>query len=384
MRILIMSNAPWAATGYGKQVKLFASRIKSLGHEVAIFAYFGLEGALIHMDGIPIYPKSTHPFGLDIVTEHARHFQADIVLTLTDSWVIEPQAIKPRWVGWAPVDHDPLPVPVAVAMSQMYQCIVYSESAAQECRRAGIDAIYVPHGIDFNEYRPLAQDATSYEQLLKDLQWPTSSFIVGLVAMNKDNPSRKALDEQFKAFAIFKQRHPDALLYAHSSLSISPGSQGVNLLALCEDVGLDPSKDVIFPNQYLLYLGYPEEYMVKVYSAINVLLSATKGEGFCVPILEAQACGAPVIAGGWTAMPELVHNGYVLSQDRARAHRTQLRSFQFVPDVEEIVEALEEIYTRGGREVPEAIQRYDVDNVTQNYWRPALEAIETRIQEEAV
>ena len=239
--------------------------------------------------------------------------------------------------------------------------------------------MYVPHGIDLRDYRAMPVD----DSLLKQLQWPTSAFIVGMVAMNKDNPSRKALDEQFKAFAIFKQRHPDALLYAHSSLNVAPNSQGVNLLALCEDVGLDPSQDVIFPEQYMLYLGYPEEYMIRAYNGMDVLLSATKGEGFCVPILEAQACGTPVIAGGWTAMPELVFNGVTLTRDRATFYRTPLRAHQFVPDVEEIVEALEHMYTSGEKFVPKEVQRFEVDHVTQQYWKPVLANLEKRIQEEA-
>jgi hypothetical protein len=37
--ILLHSNAPWAASGYGQQTKLFAPRLRDLGHHVAISAF---------------------------------------------------------------------------------------------------------------------------------------------------------------------------------------------------------------------------------------------------------------------------------------------------------------------------------------------------------
>ena len=58
MRILWSSNAPWAGTGYGNQTRTFVPRIKDLGHDMAVLAFYGLEGAQINWQGIPIYPRA--------------------------------------------------------------------------------------------------------------------------------------------------------------------------------------------------------------------------------------------------------------------------------------------------------------------------------------
>ena len=42
--------------------------------------------------------------------------------------------------------------------------------------------------------------------------------MVGIVAVNKGAPSRKSLAEMIEAFAIFRARHDDALLYLHTEL----------------------------------------------------------------------------------------------------------------------------------------------------------------------
>ncbi len=76
---------------------------------------------------------------------------------------------------------------------------------------AGLDCYYVPHGVDTNVYKPVdMQEARERAGLPKD------AFIVGMVAANKGNPSRKAFHQQIAAFAKFHRRHTDAVLYIHS------------------------------------------------------------------------------------------------------------------------------------------------------------------------
>ena len=86
MRIQWMSNAPWAATGYGNQTRLFAPRIKALGHEISIHAFYGLESSIINWGGIQVYPRWQHGYGLDVMTAHAKHAKADCIITLLDAW----------------------------------------------------------------------------------------------------------------------------------------------------------------------------------------------------------------------------------------------------------------------------------------------------------
>jgi glycosyltransferase involved in cell wall biosynthesis len=38
-------------------------------------------------------------------------------------------------------------------------------------------------------------------------------------------------------------------------------------------------------------------------------------EGYGVPMLEAQACGTPVITGRWTAQAEVVGSGVFIEKD---------------------------------------------------------------------
>ena len=85
MKIHILSNAPWAQTGYGCQTRINAPRMLEGGHEVKITAFYGLEGGILTWDGIPVMPRYRHAYGQDMIGMHA--FDADIMMSLIDAWV---------------------------------------------------------------------------------------------------------------------------------------------------------------------------------------------------------------------------------------------------------------------------------------------------------
>ena len=59
--------------------------------------------------------------------------------------------------------------------------------------------------------------------------------------------------------------------------------------------------------------GYiPQDELPALYSAASVFVYASRYEGFGLPVLEAMACGAPVITSNVASMPEIAGNAGVL------------------------------------------------------------------------
>jgi glycosyltransferase involved in cell wall biosynthesis len=374
MKILWHSNAPWAATGYGVQTRLFTPRIRDLGYDVAISAFYGLEGASINWSGMKVYPRAFHPYGMDVLASHAKDHGADVVISLVDAWVMDHERMGARWAPWFPVDHDPMPEAVADTVRHAFQPIVYAKHAEQSAKDAGLSVAYVPHGVDTSVYSPTPQAEARARFGL-----PEDAFVVGMVAANKGKPSRKALPTQLEAFGRFHADHPDAILYLHTHLM--PDMDGLNLPAVMQACGV-PEDAVRVCDQYRNIMGYADEVMATLYSSMDVLLSATMGEGFGVPIIEAQACGTPVIVGGWTAMPELVGQGWVVT-DHERV-LTPMNAYQYQPTLDGVLEGLEAAYAvRGDQKVRDDARafamRYDVDEVTKTYWAPVLADMAERI-----
>jgi glycosyltransferase involved in cell wall biosynthesis len=383
MNILWLSNAPWASTGYGNQTRLFTPRIKAMGHNLAICAFYGLEGGLLTTDGIPVFPKGKHAYGIDIAAEHGRSFGAQVIISLIDAWVMDGNMLQQyglKWVPWYPVDMEPLAPPIKAQIARAYRRIVFSRYGERITQEAGLDCFYVPHGVETDIYKPVDR-----VQARERLKLPTDKFIVGMVAANKGFPPRKAFYQNIEAYARFHKKHPDTLLYLHTQPGAGAGGNvEVNLIEYCNSVGLSGADDVRFAHPYQLWMGYPEPSMVDIYNSMDVHLLVSMGEGFGIPILEAQACGTPVIVGDWTAMSELCFGGWKVDKKDSEPTWQMLAAYQFTPRVEPIVERLEAAYRVWGnndyRERARAgAMKYDANRVAEKYWKPVLSEIEQDI-----
>jgi len=384
-----MSNGMNANTGYGVQSRIFVPRLVKLGYDIAVFGFYGAEGSLSNysvrgkdgeMISIPVYPKAAHPYGMDICRAHAQHYKADYLLTLMDSWVVTPQSIQPiPWVSYFPVDHDPMPPKVKEALLQANQRIAMSKFGLAQAHQHGMDSYYVPHAVDTNLYKQIDK-----MEAREKMQFPKDVFLVGTVAMNKGQPSRKNFHEMLEAFRNFKRRHKDVVYLFHSQMGTGPdGLGGVNLPELCSLLGLQVGKDVFFCDQYTQILGFNEEYMSLLYSSLDVHMLVSGGEGFGVPIIEAQSCGCPVIVGGWTAMPELVYSGRVIDKKDAAPFWTGLASYNYKPSIRAIELALEAEYKKPSpRDAARKgmVENYDVEVVVEKHWKPTLAAIDEQLK----
>src|SRR5689334_3338747 len=157
MRILWASDAPWARSGYGVETALTAPRLAALGHDVALLATYGLQGAtrewasdVLDANGNPIVLRVYHggadAFANDVIGVCARDWRADVVITVKDSFVFRPEAFQGmRWLGMIPVDHEPIPPPVVQVARAMYRPIAYAPNGFRELRQAGFDPLYCPH-----------------------------------------------------------------------------------------------------------------------------------------------------------------------------------------------------------------------------------------------
>ena len=379
MRILWLSNSIWAGSGYGEQSRMFVPRLQALGHELAVAANFGLQATTLEHDGFTIYPASSN-WGNPTISTYAKHHRADLVIALCDAWVMKPDewADDLRMAIWTPIDHYPIPPAVlAVLQHEKVRPIAMSRFGETWMHKFGLAPLYVPHGVDTGVFRPRPDLRESARDALSI---PHDAFLVGMVAANKGNPSfpRKGFPQAFDAFASFAKKHKDAYLYVHTQAQPG-GIDGIDLITLSRAVGC-PETRVAFPPDHAWHLGIMDQkFVANLYAAFDVLLNPSMGEGFGIPILEAQACGVPVIASDHSAMSELTQAGWLVKGDRW--WDALQSSFAICPSIASIENALEAAYdSRGDQKLRDAAAEfargYDADLLTERYWAPALEALD--------
>lgn len=351
-------------------------------------AFYGHEPfcTSVNWEGIPISGRGFHPYGQDVLVPYAKSMNADIVISLLDAWVFDINNVKQiNWCPWFPVDSDPIPPAVLETVRYAFTRLVYSKFAVQQLEDRGLDCTYIPHGVDTTVFKPLPQERRAdYRQLISGGKISNDAFLVGMVAANKGYPSRKAFEENLLAFRYLKNKHSDAVLFLHT-MTGENGRDCFDIPAYCKIIGLNLGKDVFFCDQFVnVTTGFPDPYMVHLYNSMDVLLSVSKGEGFGIPILEAQACGTPVITGDWTSMGELTFSGWKVDKKEAIPEFTLQNTFQFKPMPSAIYERLESAYTMRGnpdyrKRAREGAVKYDVNRIGDKYWKPALESIASRL-----
>ena len=383
--ILWASNSPWAPTGYGTQTAQVTQRLKDDRHRIAVASNYGLEAASFEWHGIKQFGRGFDMYSNDVVPAHMAAWEHEnpgfdpLLITLYDVWVFKGEQWDhmPSIASWVPIDHMPAPPAVMkflskpnvtpIAMSQFGQAMI---------EREGVECLYVPHAIE-KVFTPTASVPLPKGGALTGRQFMEvdgSKFVVGMNAANKGKvPNRKAYPEALLAFALFAKKHDDAVLYIHTEDRGAMG--GINLRELAEACGI-PDHQITFVDQYAYRTGIPQEMLAAIYTAMDVLLMPSMSEGFGIPIIEAQACGTPVIVTDSTAMPELLGDGWLV-EGQPWWDALQ-NAWMVAPSVPSIVEALEQAYDQGRQRSQLAIDfaaQYDADYVFENYWRPAIAAL---------
>lgn len=391
LRLLYSSNAIWSKSGYGVQGMSLLTRLADLDvfgnsrSNIANFAWYGMQGGTHEIDGFKIYPAGVDPYGNDIIQAHTKNFNANVVVTLIDAWVLQniAEKVKPAlWLPWLPIDHTPVPQKVLEAIQGAYLPLTYSRWGSQLLNNQGVKNYYIPHGIEPSVYKIIDDPA-----ILKFKQeyLRCNGHLTVMVAANKGYPDRKGFQQQLRAWAEFSRNKPDARLYLHTEPT--PMYQGLNLPVLCQALGI--ADKVVFPDRYNYFIGFPGEYLAYVYNAANVLMASSMAEGFGIPIIEAQACGTPVITVNFSSCPELIRYGTIT--EPLDLFWTPLEAWQCWPSALAIKDALEENYQEwldNGQyknqdesiKASKAIHdEFSWDAIVLNQWKPLMQSIHTEL-----
>jgi glycosyltransferase involved in cell wall biosynthesis len=375
MRILIAGASPWLGTGYGVTADAIARMLQTLGHDVA-HATLG-DGPPI-WNGRRIYGTGSfarRPDTIDFIRVCARTADADLVITVTD--VVQCAALGRHLdrAKWVPISNSHTRTPAWFYPSAVDGCAVaISPSAwgAESLRSVGVNAVHVPHTVDENIFS--VQPSGDY---LRD-RYGMGGHITMMAAANYDATDRKAFAPQLRAWARFAADRPDAQLYMHCDLR---GNDGLDLYRLIASLGIGGR--VYAPSPAELRIdGFTAQDLARIYNSAHVLLNASRGEGFGIPIVEAQACGTPVIVTNATAMPELIEWGTAV--ETGTPEWVTDGAWRDSPDKDSIYSALCASYADWAGGWPEDRRvacsdrvraRFSEAVVVERYWRPLIESL---------
>ena len=374
------SNSARATTGYGQQTNQVISRLIKDGHSLGVLENFGMETGLpMKINGALCYPRGYDHYSNDVFPLSAEDFftrhsdMPQLIFTLYDVWVLDnPAYEKMEFNSWTPIDHEGITPAVLTWLNKPnVKPIAMSKHGHELMNKDGIVNTYIPHAIEkVYEYTPITKMPNGEQKDMRDvINVPKDSFLVLMNAANKGvHPVRKSFGEAIMAFAEFAKKNKDAVLYLHTDVQ---GTHGIPLMPLFQQLNIQGR--VFFPSYYTYFNGLNQHLMAGLYSAADVLLMPSMGEGFGIPSIEAQACGTRVIVSDFSAQPELVGDGFLV--EGQRWWNPSQNQYLFTPFIHSIVDALQQAYDTKMDKSNKAIEfakQFDADLVYETKWRPYI------------
>ena len=201
-------------------------------------------------------------------------------------------------VLYSPMDHVDYGAFNVNLIKRYDRVISFLPFQQRELEKYGVESPVIPHGVD-RVFKPMDK-----KEARRITRLPEEDFIVGIVAANSDKETRKSWGEIFRAAGYIRENFPeikDLKYFVHSD---PEDPKGVALKALAHKFGV---LDIVaFEDPHLAVVGLPDSEMVLLYNSFDVLLNPARREGFGLPILEAMACGVPVIGHNFSSMPDLI------------------------------------------------------------------------------
>lgn len=327
-------------------------------------------GINYHGDPHP-YPYAIWPalrsqgdiYGLERLPGMLHTLKPRVVCMLNDPWVLQhyipviqgyndnlhkqhlarlekdPKAAAPVYtesVAYVPIDALNIGPDFMESMNKLSRVVAYTKFGENEMQKAGLSVAtsVIPHGIDTSVYYPMTK-----AEARKALGLPEDWFIVGCV--NRNQP-RKRIDLTFQYFAEWAENKPaNVKLYYHGALQ----DVGWNIVDLARFFGIE-DRLVITSERITASSGVSRDIMRAVYSAFDMQMSTTMGEGWGLCQMEGMACGIPQIVPEWAALAEWPKDVSIQVPCTAiGVHAGGINTVGGIADRVAFIEALDKLYT---------------------------------------
>ncbi|HLO50828.1 MAG TPA: glycosyltransferase family 4 protein [Kamptonema sp.] len=242
--------------------------------------------------------------------------QADVTLRIYCPWNFDNSTSNETWVfaatEWGTVTNNVL---AGIGVSSLTETVVNSGTKIITCShwsksgliRSGVQPnriAVVPHGVDTDiYYPPVKAERTA---LRKAFGWQDYFVFLNIGGCT----DRKGIRPLLKAFAAVIERYPHARLVLKGSELLYPSRDEIAQAsrAVLSDAEREKvAARVIYTNAQLSFAQ-----VAQLYQAADAYVSPYLAEGFNLPVLEAAACGLPVICTKGGPTDDFTHPDFAL------------------------------------------------------------------------
>ena len=219
------------------------------------------------------------------------------------------------------------------------RAVTPSRWSAEGFYKAGFrpeQVLIVPHGVDTATFRPMPD---LRHQVRSRLGLADDDFVFLSVGAMTSN---KGVDLLLRAFSEVSRKFPHARLVLKG---MDPLYNSMNFLA--PSIVRIPSRDRRRVLQRLSYLGqsFSHAALAMLYQVADIYVSPYRAEGFNIPVLEAAACGVPVICTKGGATDDFVSDAFALRIESKKflLPSEEQEMSQLEPDLEHLIALMDAV-----------------------------------------
>lgn len=439
MKVLISTYSAANHSSFGCQTRELWTRLLKTGeYELVVqhgwFHKETIEGVVVPWTILPTNMgyddqgnhRHTMPdrYGEQSIDRVMKQVQPDILWTLADPFMIPHlKKVKEKYrckiVAWMPIDGVPVPERyVEVFKFPDIAAGITHWGADLISTRSGRETECFYHGTDFNVFYPKSEEdvADMRVEASKATDCPEDALLLGFVGKNQFRKmpwiiypvlhylntgnwveckacGRLTLADYDRG-RMMAGNMPTTCKYCRSTeveagkpvptrcwAHMYPKPGGIDFTWLERIWGID--KYVTYSKGIDAGRGVKDSQMAELYNMIDIYVSLSGGEGFCIPIIEASACGKPTVYtnySGQAEIGELVHGLPVEADAYIHEHHTQMMIDRAIPSVADAVRQIlklrdKDVRRERGAQALAAAHHYFDWNVITSQWHERLKAL---------
>jgi glycosyltransferase involved in cell wall biosynthesis len=348
-RIVLISDSPNINTGYGVASHNIGRELRKLGHDIAYIGFTAAGAPAYHKldsEEVPIYEGNTtvsmEKAFLDWKPEIGIHIRD--AFAHSPRWHTHPYSLvnipnRPKIILWTPIQSDNLPNEfVQACINECDFCVTFTKWGSDVLLFQGVPSNRMSSiwlGFDPDIFKPTEVKKEEYG-------FSEKGPLIGSIGIS--DQYRKGWPILLQALSLAKDKFPDLDLY----LGTSPEGH-YSLTHHADKIGVRGS--IIYPARYDKTWGLSSEEMAGLYNCFDAYVTTTIAEGFNLPLLEAFACGVPVICTDLPNHREIL--GDAASFIPSRKQYPTSWSFEWLADPEAAAELIVKVLTQGADEKAE-------------------------------
>lgn len=288
-------------------------------------------------------------------------WEPDVVVFLQDPQVIlstifanskDPEKILLRYrpmLAYIPVDGEALPPTWTTFLPKVTNVIAMSKWGQKFYDPSQL----VYHAIDQETFWPIWEKpkTTSTGIVCKTkadckraFGLDPDKFLVGRVDTNSGRKDYAAL---IKALWPVMEKFKDIEAWFHCEDEAPNVGLRMQDMLLRNAEAVNPNR-FHFPGLHTSFEGWSIEDMNVLYSAFDIVVSTSRGEGAGLGNMEALACGIPVVAQNVSAIPEYIGPGAILLEASGYMITPPSGQDNWLPDIPAFTEAIERLFHSKG------------------------------------